>query len=125
MTVLVDVSAIAAWHAHVYFDASSRDAAFALREQVIEVFGESVAVGRFHERPVGPHPLWSFQVAFKPEQFAQIVVWLTLNRGALDILVHPNTDDVLRDHRDCAIWLGCSHQLDLGRWADRTTVRQG
>ena len=32
----------------------------------------------------------------------------------LDVFVHPNTDDELRDHRDCAIWLGSSHTLNLG-----------
>ena len=28
-------------------------------------------------------------------------------------VVHPNTGDELRDHRDCALWLGRSHQLNL------------
>jgi DOPA 4,5-dioxygenase len=27
--------------------------------------------------------------------------------------MHPNTGDQLRDHRDCAIWLGKSYELDL------------
>jgi DOPA 4,5-dioxygenase len=36
-----------------------------------------------------------------------------LNHGTLDVFVHPNTDDPLRDHRDCAIWLGRSYPLDL------------
>jgi DOPA 4,5-dioxygenase len=41
------------------------------------------------------------------------VSWLALNHGALDVFVHPNTDNELRDHRDCALWLGRSYQLDL------------
>src|SRR5260370_692390 len=101
----LDVSAFASWHAHVYFDSSSRDAAFAFREQVIALFGDIVEMGRFHERPVGPHPLWSYQIAFKPTHFANIVTWLTLNHGALDVFLHPNTNDALRDHRDFALWL--------------------
>jgi DOPA 4,5-dioxygenase len=76
-------------------------------------FGSTVAIGRFHERPVGPHPQWSFQIAFAPAQFPGVVGWLALNHGTLDVFVHPNTDDPLRDHRDCAIWLGRSYQLDL------------
>ena len=108
----LDTSAITSWHAHVYFDAGRRDAAWALREAVTAQF-PGIAMGRFHERPVGPHPMWSYQVTLAPDQFAEVVAWLTLNRGALDGFVHPNTDDELRDHRDCAIWLGRSYTLDL------------
>jgi len=28
-------------------------------------------MGRFHEKPVGPHPMFSYQVHFKNEQFAR------------------------------------------------------
>ena len=109
----LDVSLIRSWHAHVYFDAASRDAAWALREAVLARFGAAIEMGRFHERPVGPHPQWSYQIALAPERFAEVVSWLALNRGALDVFVHPNTDDELRDHRDCAIWLGRSYELNL------------
>jgi aromatic ring-cleaving dioxygenase len=108
-----DIAAIESWHAHVYFDAASRDPAAALRERVGARFGDRVQLGRFHERPVGPHPRWSFQVAFAPSQFADVVGWLALNHGAFDVFVHPNTDDELRDHRDSAIWIGHRHELDL------------
>ncbi|GAB3627028.1 hypothetical protein PTE30175_05042 [Pandoraea terrae] len=110
----LEVPAVTSWHAHVYFDASSRDAAFAFREQVTALFVDIAQIGRFHERPVGPHPMWSYQIAFAPTHFATIVPWLTLNHGSLDVFLHPNTDDALRDHRDCAVWLGHSHQLNLG-----------
>jgi DOPA 4,5-dioxygenase len=70
-------------------------------------------MGRFHERPVGPHPCWSYQVAFKPDVFADMATWLALNHGELDVLLHPNTGDALRDHRDRAMWVGRSHVLDL------------
>ena len=109
----LDVSSIASWHAHVYFDADSRDAARAFRDVVAARFGDRVEIGRFHEREVGPHPRWSCQIAFAPAQFADVVGWLALNHGALDVFVHPNTGDPLRDHRDCALWLGRSHTLDL------------
>ena len=112
MTFL-DVSRIASWHAHVYFDATGRDAARAFREAVVAQFGDAIEMGRFHERPVGPHPQWSYQVGFAPAQFADVVGWLTLNHGALDVFVHPNTGDQLRDHRDSALWIGRSYALDL------------
>ena len=109
----LDVPNIASWHAHVYFDAGNRDAARAFREVIVARFGDTVEMGRFHERPVGPHPQWSYQVAFAHAQFAEVVGWLALNHGALDVFVHPNTGDQLRDHRDSALWLGRSYTLDL------------
>ena len=109
----LDVSRIKSWHAHVYFDETSRDAAREFRDGVTAQFGNSVQMGRFHEREVGPHPRWSYQIGFEPTQFADVVGWLALNHGALDVFVHPNTDNELRDHRDCALWLGRSYQLNL------------
>ena len=108
---------IDSWHAHVYFDASSRDAARALRETIEEELASQVELGRFHEKPVGPHPMWSYQLAFLPDNFAAVVSWLTLNHDALDVFIHPNTGDELRDHRDRALWLGSSHALNLAALA--------
>ena len=108
-----DPSIIDSWHAHVYFDASSRDAAWALRETIETELAGRTDMGRFHEQPVGPHPMWSYQLAFSTASFTHVVSWLALNHGALDVFVHPNTGDDLRDHRDCALWLGKSHVLNL------------
>ena len=108
-----DSACITSWHAHVYFDIASRDAAKALRDVIAVQFGDRVAIGRFHERPVGPHPRWSYQIGFAPAEFAAVAGWLALNHGALDVFMHPNTGDQLRDHRDSAIWIGRSHELDL------------
>jgi aromatic ring-cleaving dioxygenase len=104
---------IQSWHAHVYFDAASRAAAWALREAIAARFGERVPVGRFHERAVGPHPKWSFQMSVAPMMFAETVGWLALNHGELDVFVHPNTGDALRDHRDSAMWIGRAYVLNL------------
>ncbi|MBX3611451.1 MAG: DOPA 4,5-dioxygenase family protein [Hydrogenophaga sp.] len=108
-----DPAVIASWHAHVYFDAATRDAAWTLRGLIGEALGNQVQIGRFHEKPVGPHPVWTYQLAFEAERFAHVVGWLTLNHGPLDVLIHPNTGDPLSDHRDGALWLGRSHALDL------------
>ena len=114
----LDPSVIESWHAHVYFDASSRDAAWVLRERIGSALAGRVELGRFHEKPVGPHPMWSYQLAFAPAEFGHVVGWLALNHAALDVFVHPNTDDELRDHRDCALWLGRSYTLNLAALTD-------
>ncbi len=109
----LDPSTISSWHAHVYFGATSRDAARALRAIIETALAGRIEMGRFHEKPVGPHPMWSYQLAFAAGHFAHVVGWLALNHGALDVFVHPNTGDALRDHRDSALWLGRSHTLNL------------
>lgn len=114
---LRDVSLIQSWHAHVYFDASSTLPALQLRQAIGAALAGRVELGRFHEKPVGPHPMWSYQLAFATAQFAYVVGWLTLNHGALDVFIHPNTGDGLRDHRDAALWLGQSHRLNLDVFA--------
>ena len=111
---VLDPSRISHWHAHVYFDASSRDAAWTLRETIAVALAGRMQMGRFHEKPVGPHPMWSYQMSVSAEDFPHVMGWLSLNHSALDVFIHPNTDDELRDHRDCAVWLGKSHVLNLG-----------
>lgn len=109
----METARIESWHAHVYFDAGSREAALKLRAEIEAKF-PTMEMGRFHERPVGPHPRWSYQVAFGVGLFPEIVPWLALNRGELVVFVHPNTGQQLEDHRDRAIWLGGSAiDLDL------------
>jgi len=105
-------AAIASWHAHVYFDAATRDAARTLYDRLPARF-PGAEIGRFHERPVGPHPMWSYQIAFAPALFADIVPWLALNRGGLDVFVHPNTGDGRTDHSEHVMFLGKSYPLDL------------
>ena len=111
---LLSPTRIATWHAHVYFDAATqRNAARALRETIASELAGRVELGRFHEQPVGPHPVGSYQLAFGPGEFSHVVGWLALNHGVLDVFVHPNTGEELRDHRDCALWIGRSHVLNL------------
>jgi len=111
-------STIDSWHAHVYFDASSREAAQVLRAAIETELAGRMEMGRFHEKPVGPHPMWSYQLALSPANFPWVLSWLALNHGALDVFIHPNTGDELRDHRDCALWLGRSYALNLAALAD-------
>ncbi len=106
------ISAITDYHAHVYYNAASRRRAEALRQRLEAAFPEA-AFGRWHDRPVGPHADWSFQIAFAPPLLAALLPWLALNRDELVIFIHPNTGDALADHRDHAIWLGAIRPLDL------------
>ena len=115
-TNIQDPAKIESYHAHVYFDADSKDRAWALREQIEKIF--DMEMGRFHEKNVGPHPCWSYQVAFQPEVFGKIAPWLALNRDNLVVFLHPNTGFNLEDHRDHAIWLGEKMTLKLDIFED-------
>ena len=53
---------IKGYHAHIYFDASTIEQARTLCEDAAKLF--PLRMGRVHERPVGPHPDWSCQLAF-------------------------------------------------------------
>ncbi|MEL7116867.1 MAG: DOPA 4,5-dioxygenase family protein [Pseudomonadota bacterium] len=105
------MTAITSYHAHVYFDAHTVEQARALCIRAAEIF--DVEMGRMHERPVGPHPMWSCQLAATPAQFAALLPWLALNRDGLIVFAHPETGDALADHRDHAIWLGTGLTLNL------------
>src|SRR5579863_10034543 len=90
------------YHAHIYYDVEkTRGAA----ERVCAAIGEKFAVefDGFRDEPVGPHPISNVLVVFKPDQFADLVPWLMLNRDGLDVLVHPLTTDAVEDHRGYAV----------------------
>lgn len=102
---------ITGFHAHVYYTAETMAQARALCEAARDRFGAEM--GRMHERPVGPHPMWSCQLAFPPETFAALVPWLALHRDGLTVFIHPNTGDAFADHARHAIWMGSMPELDL------------
>jgi aromatic ring-cleaving dioxygenase len=102
---------IAGYHAHVYFDQETVEQARALRDRIDKEF--DYAVGRFHEKNVGPHPRWSFQIAFEPSEFGTLVPWLALNRQGLTVLVHGRSGDDIYDHTELVMWLGKSVELNL------------
>jgi aromatic ring-cleaving dioxygenase len=47
-----------------------------------------------------------YQIAFAETEFAELVPWLMLNHGELNVLVHPLTGDSVADHALYAAWLG-------------------
>jgi DOPA 4,5-dioxygenase len=101
---LRDPALIDGYHAHIYYDQASRPTAESLRQALGERF--AVYLGRWHDEPVGPHPIPMFEVAFSNADFPRIVPFLMLNRGGLRILVHPQTGDGYEDHATNSLWLG-------------------
>ena len=98
------VDAITSYHAHIYYDAATRDVAASVREQIADRF--SVQMGRWRDEPVGPHVRAMYQIAFEVALFPKLVPWLMLNRQGLTVLVHPNTDHPRDDHVLHPLWMG-------------------
>lgn len=109
---MTETDIITGYHAHVYYsNPEHRAQAAVIREQADSLF--EVALGRWRDEPVGPHPTAMFQMSFATDQFSKIIPWLMLNRGGLSILVHPETGDHVPDHRDFPLWLGEKLALDI------------
>jgi aromatic ring-cleaving dioxygenase len=104
-------TAITGYHAHVYYAPNTRAIAETVREGLGAQF--NVRLGRWHDRPIGPHPISMYQVAFAVDEFPRVVPWLMIHREGLDVLVHPETGDDVIDHTDHALWLGTKLDLNI------------
>lgn len=94
---------IKGYHAHIYYDPASREAAARVRAGLANF---NVQLGSWHDEPVGPHPQAMYQALFANDEFARVVPWLMVNRQGLTVLVHPSTGDSYGDHLERSLWLG-------------------
>lgn len=99
------------WHAHVYFDASTRAFALGLRERLAALTLPGVRLGPVNEGPSGPHTVPSYEVHIPHGHLVALEAWFRAERGALSVLFHPLTADEVGDHAARALWLGA--QLPL------------
>jgi aromatic ring-cleaving dioxygenase len=121
-TTVQPLDTIRSYHAHIYFDGpEQRRVAEILREEIARRF--SVLIGRWHDRPVGPHVRPMYQVAFSPVEFGRFVPWLTVNRRGVAVLIHPNTGKPKLDHLAHGMWLG--EILDINSVPLRDHVEPG
>jgi DOPA 4,5-dioxygenase len=99
------------YHAHIYYDTDSRATAEQLAKTLTDKF--AVELGGFFDEPIGPHPVANLQIIFSTAEFASVVPWLMLNRCGLNVLIHPLTDNSVRDHDTDGAWLGTPVPLKL------------
>ena len=100
------------YHLHLYFDDETAEFARMIWTRAKEQ-GSIESVGRFHDKPVGPHPQRQFQLRVRATELSQVEDWLDLARGSLDVLIHPEVEDDLLAHTVLARWLGRPHALHL------------
>ena len=106
-----DASEITGYHAHLYTDTDVHELAARLRDEIPKHF--TVQLGRWHDKPIGPHAKAMYQVAFAPDELPKLLPWLMLNRGAMSVLIHPETGDEVADHTAHALWLGPQLPIDV------------
>jgi len=104
------------WHAHIYYDRSSWNAAETLHRELGDMLKNGtcdglVLVGHMYDRGVGPHPQPQFEIQFY--EFAVPRITEILAATGLTSLIHPLTDDDLADHTTLARWLGDPIPLDV------------
>ena len=114
----MNADAIQSYHAHIYYEPETRAYAERLRAEMEELFPAAV-YGRWHDKPVGPHPSAMFQVAFKPDLFATLVPWLIVNHAPLTIFLHPETGFPRDDHDKRAVWMGRQQKLFIDGLPER------
>ena len=112
-----ETAGIQGYHAHIYYDPGTRAVAERLREAIGPAF--DVRLGRWHDRPVGPHPKSMYQIAFPSGMVESFLPWLMLNRDGLTILLHPETGNDYRDHTAHAAWLGAVLPLRLDVFSEQ------
>lgn len=123
------------FHFHVYFYQSnpvSVQAALTLRALILEQVStkemivvcngvteemlpglDTSKIPLFNTKPMGPHPMGSFEVWCPQEYFAKAMSFFMLKRGELSILIHPLSRHEIEDHTNRAMWLGPSTRIDL------------
>lgn len=97
------------YHAHIYWqNEDQRREALNLRQPLQDL---GCQLGRIWDEPIGPHPYAMYQVNYSDTN--SVAVETLLNTTKLDILLHEDTGDDLRDHTDGARWIGNKLKLDL------------
>ena len=102
-------------HAHIYYSIDQRELAVRLREAVGSTFGNRVLkIPEPVDHAHGPHPVPTFEVHFDGKMRVEMRDFLEANRNGLSVLIHEDTGDDHRDHRENIEWLGEPVALDFG-----------
>ena len=70
-------------------------------------------VNVFTPGTLNPEPTHLIGVLNRSAQFGAFIPWLTINRGPLSAMIHPNTGDEYRDHTQRATWMGTPWPVNL------------
>ena len=101
------------YHAHVYWNRQEQRLTAIILRDVLHGLGCSL--GRVWDQPIGPHPLPMYQVNFDHNIYDAVISVLT-NKN-LNVLIHEDTGDDVRDHTEGAQWIGDPLELNI-KWLE-------
>ena len=101
------------YHAHVYYDAEQVAFATELHRRARQDLGELATIWPMRMTPVGPHYAPMFEIEFPHDSREPVLDWVQAHHGPLPVMLHPETGNVLDDHRDHAVWLGRNLGVNL------------
>ncbi len=100
-------------HSHIYFTPDIREIAVRFRKKIVEKFDGRAQISRLIDRPIGPHPVPMFEVDFHSELATELAPFLEKEREGLSILIHPVSDEEVKDHTERAVWMGKKLELNI------------
>jgi aromatic ring-cleaving dioxygenase len=102
----------AMYHIHIYFDGATESIA---RRIYRAAEGQALVtvLGRFHPKPIGPHPCRQFQMKVDTQNVDALIAWTDGRRDGLSVLIHPEIDNDYLAHTQLARWLGSPRELKL------------
>ena len=107
------------YHAHVYWqNEDQRRKALSLRQPLADL---GCSLGTMWDKPIGPHPYAMYQVNYNSKNAVEVEQMLA--EAKLDVLLHEDTGDDVRDHTAGARWLGNKLKLDI-EWLREYARRQ-
>src|SRR5207253_2743138 len=100
------------YHAHIYYVPTSTRA---VAEGVCAALGAQcqVEIEAFRDTPRGPHSRANVLVIFKPDKFAQVVLYLMLHRDGQYLLIHQLNECALAGNTAFALRHGTPVALNI------------
>ncbi len=105
------------YHVHVYFPLQQKEKAQSLNDLIRQQRQDVTQVFPLVCRLVGPHKMPMFELHAQSVS-DELIAWLDSVRGEFSVLIHPVTEQELRDHTESAIWLG----RELGVFEEKLDV---
>ena len=85
-----------------------------IQEEIEKGVLKDCRLNHFNIKPIGPHPIGSWETCCNSTALSRGMSWFMQNRGNHSVLLHPLTKYGLKDHIDRAMFLGPSLFLNLG-----------
>lgn len=93
------------FHAHIYFNALTRENALTLSSKVLSQGYSGVKIIKIYDHKAGPHHLPMVEMHFTEKVKDQMLSFLQSHHENLSILIHEDSGDDFKDHLNPQ-WVG-------------------